>query len=153
MLIILFYALPFYGVLAEEAGTMGLAAQDEEAVVEKSIIELKEGAQEVVGDSAEKNSQLKVPYTTFIYLILLIFIAFWIVYFVRKSNFIPQVLKKNAKLKILETHVLGNKQFLVLVSYENKDILLGVGPGMINQLSTFEKKAFDSDKNEMNVTS
>ncbi|MGF1483021.1 MAG: flagellar biosynthetic protein FliO [Opitutales bacterium] len=37
-------------------------------------------------------------------------------------------------LKIEETRMLGNKQYLVVVAYADKKMLIGVGPGLINHL-------------------
>ncbi len=37
-------------------------------------------------------------------------------------------------LRIEETRMLGNKQYLVVVSYADKKMLIGVGPGLINHL-------------------
>ncbi|MGF1449115.1 MAG: flagellar biosynthetic protein FliO [Opitutales bacterium] len=37
-------------------------------------------------------------------------------------------------LRVEETRMLGNKQYLVVVSYADKKMLIGVGPGLINHL-------------------
>jgi len=42
------------------------------------------------------------------------------------------------KLKIEETRMLGNRQFLVVASYEHTRVLLGVSPGRIDYLCRLE---------------
>lgn len=50
-----------------------------------------------------------------------------------------------AKLAIAETRSLGNRQFLVVASYEDKKFLLGVCPGQITLLTALEPpEEFDS---------
>lgn len=39
------------------------------------------------------------------------------------------------KLKVAETRMLGNRQFIMVVEYEEQKILLGVGPGKIDYLT------------------
>ncbi|MBI3887296.1 MAG: flagellar biosynthetic protein FliO [Opitutae bacterium] len=43
-----------------------------------------------------------------------------------------------AKLAIAETRSLGNRQFLVVASYEDKKFLLGVCPGQVTLLTTLD---------------
>ncbi len=52
--------------------------------------------------------------------------------------------KQVKKLEILETKPLGNRQFLLVVSYENEKFLLGAYPNGIQFLSKLENS---SDKN------
>lgn len=70
----------------------------------------------------------------FIYLALLAAVGFVVLRFFKQGKFMSGIMKKSGNLKVCETHVLGNKQFLVIVDYEGQKILLGVGPGMINKL-------------------
>ena len=52
----------------------------------------------------------------------------------RKGKF-PLTSRRNEEcLKLCETRMLGNKQFLVVVEYESQKMLLGVGPGTIRHL-------------------
>jgi flagellar biogenesis protein FliO len=57
--------------------------------------------------------------------------------------------KTNKAIKIIETTMLGNRQFLVLVECEGEKFLLGVGNGFINKISSIgtriEDLKFDSD--------
>ncbi len=40
------------------------------------------------------------------------------------------------KLNVLESRMLGNRQFLMVVEYEDNKVLLGVGPGKIDYLTS-----------------
>lgn len=44
------------------------------------------------------------------------------------------------KLQILETRMLGNRQFLVVVEYDDSKLLLGVTPGKIDYLCPLESR-------------
>lgn len=69
-----------------------------------------------------------------LYLVILCAIGVVVVYFFKQGKFVRGMSNSGNKLKICETHVLGNKQFLVVVEYGKQRVLLGVGPGMINKL-------------------
>ena len=51
---------------------------------------------------------------------------------------------RGGKLRICETRMLGNKQFLVVVEYGKQKMLLGVGPGMIHHLCCLPETDDDS---------
>lgn len=60
-----------------------------------------------------------------------------IVWFLFKRGFIRKpFVKGEGKLKIAETRMLGNRQFISVVEYEDQKILIGVGPGKIDYLTT-----------------
>ena len=60
-------------------------------------------------------------------------------WFLLKSGFMRKSFKKgDGKLKIAETRMLGNRQFISVVEYENQKILIGVGPGKIDYLTTLQ---------------
>lgn len=87
------------------------------------------------------------------YLAFFAIVAAVIFYCYKRGNLSKMLRKKDGKLKVSETHMLGNKQFLVVVEYSSQKILLGVGPGMINKLcylnTPFEEKMeTDVDLNE-----
>jgi len=42
------------------------------------------------------------------------------------------------KLKVAESRMLGNRQYIMVVEYEEKKILLGVGPGKIDYLTSLD---------------
>ncbi len=69
-----------------------------------------------------------------VYLLLLVAIGVVVLHFFRQGRFIKRVCGKGNALKVLETRMLGNKQFLVVVEYGEHKVLLGVGPGMIKKL-------------------
>lgn len=48
-------------------------------------------------------------------------------------------------LNLLETKMLGNRQFLVVVKYEDSKMLLGVGPGQIQYLCPLDSADDDMD--------
>lgn len=73
-----------------------------------------------------------------VYLVLLASIGVVIVYFFKQGKFVKGIRNQGGQLKVKETHVLGNRQFLVVVEYGKQRILLGVGPNMINQLCFLE---------------
>lgn len=61
-------------------------------------------------------------------------VAAWFVY---KRGLIGKPFSKGeGKLRIAETRMLGNRQFIMVVEYEDQKILLGVGPGKIDYLTT-----------------
>ncbi len=59
-------------------------------------------------------------------------------YLWRKGKFPLSPMHKSGRLNLSETKMLGNKQFLVVVEYENQKLLLGVGPGLITHLCYLE---------------
>jgi len=52
--------------------------------------------------------------------------------------------KGSRKLAVMETRMLGNRQFLVVAEYEGRKMLLGVCPGRIDLLSELGNRADDS---------
>lgn len=73
---------------------------------------------------------------TLFFLFILGIGAFSVLYLAKKGRFnmmIPNRTKEGG-LKVVESKMLGNKQFLMVVEYGNQKMLLGVGPGMINHL-------------------
>lgn len=87
-----------------------------------------------VAEKSQERSSLDLVGQIFIYLALFAASALAVIHLSKKGKFASALGKRSGKLKIEETHVLGNKQFLVVVEYEKEKILLGVGPGMINRL-------------------
>lgn len=51
--------------------------------------------------------------------------------------------KGDGKLRIAETRMLGNRQFISVVEYEDQKILIGVGPGKIDYLTTLRSYGAD----------
>lgn len=81
-----------------------------------------------------------------VYLILLAIIGAVVLHFFKQGGFTRRIGNKGKLLKVTETHMLGNKQFLVVVEYGQHKVLLGVGPGMINKLCFLD----DSQKQSLN---
>jgi len=48
-------------------------------------------------------------------------------------------------IQIGATRSLGNRQFLVVARYNNKELLLGVGPGFINKVESFDVQKEEGD--------
>ena len=72
-------------------------------------------------------------------------------YMFRKGVFKKPFKQMEGKLKITENRMLGNRQFLMVVEYEDNKILLGVGPGKIDYLTSLEgyRKDFPGLEAEM----
>jgi flagellar biogenesis protein FliO len=54
--------------------------------------------------------------------------------------------KTAKKLEISESHMLGNRQFLVVAEYEDRKMLIGVCPGRIEYLCSLGKTEEDGLK-------
>lgn len=72
---------------------------------------------------------------TLFYLGIMVGIGALIIWVIKRGNLPINLRKKASTLRVAETHMLGNKQFLIVVEYEEQKLLLGVGPGMINYLT------------------
>jgi flagellar protein FliO/FliZ len=66
----------------------------------------------------------------------------WLVW--RARNGAP-ITREARQLNIQETRSLGNRQFLVVATYENQKFLLGVCPGRIEMLTPLASAADDED--------
>ncbi|MBK1878441.1 flagellar biosynthetic protein FliO [Pelagicoccus mobilis] len=65
-----------------------------------------------------------------------------VVWYLFKSGFMRKSLgKEGGKLKIAETRMLGNRQFISVVEYGDQKILIGVGPGKIDYLTTLQNSS------------
>lgn len=63
----------------------------------------------------------------------------FVVWYLFKRGVIRQPFSKTeGKLRVAETRMLGNRQFIMVVEYEDQKILLGVGPGKIDYLTTLQ---------------
>lgn len=57
-------------------------------------------------------------------------------WFLLKRGALPRPFaKKEGRLRVLETRMLGNRQFLMVVEYDDAKLLLGVCPGRIDYLT------------------
>ncbi len=57
-------------------------------------------------------------------------------FFIRRGMLRKPFSKSEGKLRIKESRMLGNRQFIMVVEYEENKILLGVGPGKIDYLTS-----------------
>lgn len=75
--------------------------------------------------------------TSFLYIAFLGALAY-ATYIIWKKKIAPQktVTVKASTIEITTTRPLGNRQFLVVAQYKDKEILLGVGQGFITRLDT-----------------
>lgn len=77
---------------------------------------------------------------TLTYLTLLAAAAFLAYHFLKNGNpFRNRTAASARKLQVLETRPLGNRQFLLVVAYEDTRILLGVTPGKIDYLCPLDQ--------------
>jgi flagellar biogenesis protein FliO len=85
--------------------------------------------------------------TSFFYLIFLGGMGY-VAYLLWKRKIVPQKSSKakSSALDITTTRPLGNRQFLVVVNYKDKELLLGVGPGFITRLDDSSDKSLDGAK-------
>lgn len=101
----------------------------------------------------ESTSTIELVGRIVVYLLLLAAIGAVILHFFRQGKFIKGLRRKGSALKVLETHMLGNKQFLVVVEYEENKVLLGVGPGMINKLCFLDDRKGEASKSKKMIGS
>ena len=66
-------------------------------------------------------------------MILLFLLAIPLIWILWRKR-MPRAVGGNRKLNISESCMVGPRQFIVVVSYENERILIGVSPGQINYL-------------------
>jgi flagellar biogenesis protein FliO len=77
---------------------------------------------------------------TLTYLTLLAAAAFLAYRFLKNGNpFRNRAAAASRKLQVLETRPLGNRQFLLVVGYEDARMLLGVTPGKIDYLCPLDQ--------------
>ncbi len=73
--------------------------------------------------------------TAFVYILFLAAIAYAAyVFWKRKKGLSGVKNAAQAPLEVVNTRALGNRQFLVVVKYREKELLLGVGQGFITRL-------------------
>ena len=70
-------------------------------------------------------------------------------YFVKFGLPLRKGLSSDRKLQVLETRPLGNKQYLLVVGYEDTRLLLGVTPGKIDYLCPLDSSSAPADFSAM----
>ena len=73
-------------------------------------------------------------------------VAGW--YIFRRGLFRKSFSGKGGKLNIVESRMLGNRQCIMVVEYENNRLLLGVGPGKIDYLTSLDSYGAEFPKLE-----
>ncbi|MEA3212867.1 MAG: flagellar protein FliO/FliZ [Chthoniobacter sp.] len=80
-----------------------------------------------------------------IYFVVLVALAAGGFYFLKRGLPLRSARIGENQLQLLETKMLGNRQFLVVVKYEDSKMLLGVGPGKIQYLCPLESADEDME--------
>lgn len=116
------------------------SAIDADTVIDPSrpseeVAEGPSAVQEILsGDSASSGALITL--VGYAVVIGALAVAVWYLF---KSGFMRKSFAKGeGKLKVAETRMLGNRQFLSVVEYGDQKILIGVGPGKIDYLTTLQ---------------
>ena len=113
-----------------------------------------EGAEGEVysGILSEGGSPIGMVVTILGYLLILgaMGVAAW--YLFKRGVFRKPFSNKEGKLNIAESRMLGNRQYIMVVEYEDNKILLGVGPGKIDYLTSLQGYRNDFPKREPEVS-
>jgi flagellar biosynthetic protein FliO len=108
---------------------------------------------------AEGASPVGMVVTVLGYLIILGGMAVVAWYLFKRGVIRKPFANSEGKLKVAESRMLGNRQYIMVVEYEDNRILLGVGPGKIDYLTSlngyrneFPNLEPQSDKKSMQET-
>ncbi len=141
-------------LFAGAADLMGQVEDSEEAPQmvypsSSSEIEETEGNSELYQDlMPESGSGVGMVVTILGYLIIIggMCVAAW--YLFKRGVIRKPFSSSDGKLKVSESRMLGNRQYIMVVEYEDKKILLGVGPGKIDYLTSLDGYKSDFPKIE-----
>ena len=104
----------------------------------------------------EKNQPVRPPAPDFDslgrmlgYLTFFAALAGGALYFIKFGLPLRKGLASDRKLQVLETRPLGNKQYLLVVGYEDTRMLLGVTPGKIDYLCPLDSTTAPADFSTM----
>jgi flagellar protein FliO/FliZ len=100
-----------------------------------TVIYPKSSAERPAGEPATRESDGSRPLVVLVALILAGAGA-WLL--IQRRNAGPLSNRGQRKLQVDETRALGNRQYLVVASYEGKKFLLGVTPGQIQMLTDLD---------------
>ena len=132
--------IPLLGV-ALYISPLNISYAEEEAVTqtEAPLVEVVTSDEDSKYQEVDKKlTDIEVVGKFFIYMALLIAVGLVVLQFFKNKGQWKIGKNKEARLEICETRVLGNKQFLVVVKYNQQKLLLGVGPGLIKKICTLE---------------
>lgn len=77
------------------------------------------------------------------FVVLLVFLG--ILYYLKKKGFLGKLRNQSAgRLKIKDQIMLGNRQFLVVVEYGSREVLVGIGPGFIRHVCDLGEAPLES---------
>jgi flagellar protein FliO/FliZ len=79
------------------------------------------------------------------YVVALLALAVGGIWLVKRGGLPRPFARNDGRLHVLETRLLGNKQFLVVVEYDDAKMLLGVCPGRIDYLTPLAGHLLASD--------
>jgi flagellar biosynthetic protein FliO len=155
MLSAAFLSLSFSGLsFAEEDAPVEDASSALQEPVEEGLAEPDAAKERIYGNDVEtaepsesednqfqglfaQNSSPMGMFLTFIGFFVVFgaaIVAVWVLF--KKGFFGKSFGNKEGKLKVVESRMLGNRQYLMVVEYEDNKILLGVGPGKIDYLTS-----------------
>ena len=83
------------------------------------------------------------------YLTFFAALAGGVLYFIKFGLPLRKGLTSDRKLQVLETRPLGNKQYLLVIGYEDTRLLLGVTPGKIDYLCPLDSSTAPADFSTM----
>ncbi len=92
----------------------------------------------------EESAGSGLIWSVYLFLFMLVVLAGIFIY-LKRGGVNLKGLGDQGGLKIKETKTLGNKQFLVVVEYESKKVLLGIGPGMMTHLCDLDSPTKSDD--------
>ena len=81
-----------------------------------------------------------------VYFVVIVALAAGGFYFLKRGLPLRGMRSGVSHLQLLETKMLGNRQFLVVVKYEDSKMLLGVGPGQMQYLCPLDNADDDMEK-------
>ena len=135
---------------------MGQAEESEDSQMvypsSASDVEGVEGQSELYEDlMPDKGSGVGMAVTMLGYLVIIggMCVAAW--YLFKRGVIRKPFSSSEGKLKVAESRMLGNRQYIMVVEYEDKKILLGVGPGKIDYLTSLDGYKSDFPKIEPEV--
>jgi len=81
------------------------------------------------------NDEGKSPLKGLIVSLVLLLVLLGCVFFLYKKGYIGKLRNTSVgRLKIKDQLMLGNRQFLLVVEYESREVLVGIGPGFIRHV-------------------
>ena len=150
------FAIAIACLLVGSADLMGQGEESEDSQMvypsSASDVEGAEGQSELYEDlMPDKGFGVGMSVTILGYLVIIggMCVAAW--YLFKRGVIRKPFSSSEGKLKVAESRMLGNRQYIMVVEYEDKKILLGVGPGKIDYLTSLDGYKSDFPKIEPEV--